>query len=134
MGREIAGLTFCRGGLVYAKEMMGKSNLLRGESGRFSGRNVVVLLAILAISVSVATRTFHGFDLYHASVQSAQSHAMRQHLAADAVVLTAPVSTLSTMLLPVAAPHAPPTDPQVRTVVELTDSLYHRPPPSISLL
>jgi hypothetical protein len=112
--------------------MLGKSNL-RGENGRISGRSVVVLLAILAISVSVATRTFHGFDLYYASVQSAQSHAMRQHLAADAVVLAAPVSTLSAMLLPVAAPHAPPTDPQVRTV-ELTESLYHRPPPSISLL
>ena len=93
----------------------------------------MVLLAILAISVSVATRTFHGTLFDHAQVQTDQSHAMRQHLAADAFVLTNPVSNLSTMLLPVAAPHAPPTDPQVRTV-ELTESLYNRPPPSISLL
>jgi hypothetical protein len=93
----------------------------------------VVLLAILAISVSVATRTFHGALLDHASVQTDQSHAMRQHLAADAFVLTNPVSNLSTMLLAVVAPHAPPADPQVRTV-ELAESLYNRPPPSISLL
>ncbi|SRR5208337_4343592 len=107
--------------------------LRNGEEGRFSGRRVVVLLAIFAISLSVATRTFHSIDFDHPSVQSDPSHAMRQHLAADAFVLTNPVSNLGAMLLPVAAPHAPPADPQVRSV-ELTESLYNRPPPSISLL
>lgn len=109
------------------------SHLLRGEASRFSGRHVVALLAILVISVSVPTRTFHGTLLDHASVQTDQSHAMSQHLAADAVCLTSPVSNLGTMLLPVAAPHAPPADPRVRTV-KITGSVYNRPPPSISLL
>jgi hypothetical protein len=113
--------------------MWRKSNLLRGENGRFSGRHLVVLLTIFAISVSVATRTFHGFDLDHPSVESNPAHAMRQHLAADAVVLTKPVSNLGAMLLPVAAPHAPPVEVQIPTV-ELAQSLYNRPPPSISHL
>ena len=109
------------------------SHLHRGEASRFSGRQVVALLAIFLISASVATRTFHGTLLDQASVQTDQSHPMRQHLAADAFVLTNPVWNLSTLLLPVAAPNSPPTDPQVRTV-ELTESLYNRPPPAISLL
>jgi len=93
----------------------------------------VVLLAILAISASVATRTFHAFDLYHPSVQTDPSRAMRQHLDADAVALAGPISDLGTMLLPVAAPHAPPAEVPVHTII-FTESLYNRPPPSISLL
>ncbi len=104
-----------------------------GEEGRFSGRRVVVLLAIFAISFSVATRTFHSIDFDHPSVQSDPSHAMRQHLAADAVVLTNPVSDLGTLLLSVVVPHAPPVEVQAHAV-EFTESLYNRPPPSISLL
>jgi hypothetical protein len=125
-------LTFHRDGLIYSKIMWVKSDL-RGEKSRFSCRHVVVLLAILAISLSVATRTFHGFSFDHPSVQSNASQAMRQHLAADAVVLTNPVSDLGAMLLPMAAPHAPPDEVPVHTLV-FTESLYNRPPPSISLL
>jgi hypothetical protein len=110
--------------------MWRKSNLLRGEKSRFSFRHVVVLLAIFAISVSVATRTFQGSYLDCPSVHADPSHAMRQHLAADAFVLTNPVSNLGDVLLPVAAPHALPVAVQVHSV-ELTESLYNRPPPSI---
>jgi hypothetical protein len=113
--------------------MWGRANLLRGEKKRFSVRHVVVLLAILAICVSVTTRMFHSFDFDHPSAHADPSHAMRQHLDADAFVVTRPVSIVGTMLLPVAAPHAPPVDVQVPTF-ELTESLYNRPPPSISLL
>jgi hypothetical protein len=113
--------------------MWGRSNLLGGEKNRFSVRHAVVLLAIFAICVSVTTRMFHSFDFNHSSVHADPSHAKRQHLDADAFVVTRPVSTLGTMLLPVAAPHAPPADAQV-PAFELTESLYNRPPPSISLL
>ena len=113
--------------------MWRKSNLLRGEKSRLSFRHVVVLLAIFAISVSVATRTFHGFCLDHPSVHADPSHALRQHLAADAFVLTNPTLTPGTMLPPVAGPLAPPVEVRVHTA-ELTESLDNRPPPSISLL
>jgi len=108
-------------------------DLFGGGKNRFSVRQGLVLLAILAIFASVATRTFHGFAVDHPSVRTDASHAKRQHLDADAVVLTNPVSNLGAVLLPVAAPHAPPSEPRVHTV-ELTQSLYHRPPPPISLL
>ena len=104
----------------------------RGETSRFSGRPVVVLLAILAISASVATRSFHGFYLDHPSVHAHPSHAMRQHLAADAFV--PPNATLTPVAnLPVATPNPLPVDVRVHTV-ELAESLYNRPPPSIPLL
>ena len=101
--------------------------------GRIPWRNLVVLLAVLAISVSVATRTFHGFSLDHPSVQADASHAMRQHLAADAFVLTHSVSSLGAMLIPAAASPVSPSEDLVHRF-ELTESLYNRPPPSISLL
>src|ERR1035437_277576 len=112
--------------------MWGRSNLLRGEKNRFSIRHVVVLLAIFAICVSVTTRMFHSVDFDHPSAHADPSHAMRQHLDADAFVVPRPVSIVGTGLLPVAKPHAPPVDVQVPTF-ELTESLYNRPPPSISL-
>ena len=92
-----------------------------------------MLLAIFAISVSVATRTFHGFYLDHPNVHVDPSHALRQPLAADASVLTNPTLTPATMLLPVAELHTPLAEVRVHTV-ELTESLYNRPPPSIPLL
>jgi len=113
--------------------MWGKANLLGGEKSRFSVRQVVVLLAILAICVSVTTRMFHSFDFDHPSVYQDPSHAMRQHLDADAFAVTRPVSIVGAVLLPVAEPHAPPVDVQI-PAFELAESLYNRPPPSISLL
>ena len=113
--------------------MWGRANLLRGEKNRFSVRHVVVLLAIFAICVSVTTRMFHSFDFDQSSAHADPSHAMRQHLDADAFVVTRPVSIVGTMLLPLAEPHAPPVDVAVPTF-GLAESLYNRPPPSISLL
>jgi hypothetical protein len=103
------------------------------SSGRIPWRTLVVLLAIFAISASVATRTFHGFYCNQPNAHSVQSDAKRQHLDADAFQLKDPICQIATMLLPVPAPHAPPEEPQIRTV-DLAESLYNRPPPSISLL
>jgi hypothetical protein len=104
------------------------SHCVSSESGRSFGLRAVALIAILLLSVTLATRTFHEIYLDHPCAQADPSHAMRQHLAADAFVLTSPVMNLGVTLLPVAAPHAPPAEVRVRTV-ELADSLYNRPPP-----
>ncbi len=110
------------------------SHLYRGENRRFSGRQVAVLLAILVISFSIATRhPFQGTLLCHARVQADPSHEMRRQLAADAFVLTNPLSNLCAMLPRVTAPHVLPADPQL-CAVEFTESLYNRPPPLISVL
>ena len=107
---------------------------LRANKGcRISWRHVIVSLAILALTVSVATRTFHGSYPEQASAQASAPQAMRQHLATDAIELTNPVSQFAVLPLPVAAPHAPPAEPDPRSV-EFSESLYDRPPPSTSLL
>jgi hypothetical protein len=120
-------------GCYTLHKMWRRPSLIRGRKSRFSVRHVVVLLAVLAISASVATRTFHAFDLDHPSAQSDPSRATRQHLDADAVAFAQPVSDLGTLLLPVAAPHAPPAEVPVHTIL-FTESVYNRPPPPISLL
>jgi hypothetical protein len=99
---------------------------------RISWQRIIVSLAILALTVSVATRTFHGFYPEDPSAQSSPTHTMRQHLAADAVEVTNPVLHFASLLLPVAAPHAPPSEPKICSV-EFSKSLYNRPPPSVSL-
>lgn len=96
-------------------------------------RHAVVVLAILAIGLGVATRTIHQFSLQNPSAQAVPAHAMRQHLAADAVEITSPILPLAQMLLPVVAPHAPPAEPRVHSV-EFSEVLYNRPPPALFLL
>ena len=115
-------------------KMRGSDQFRDTRSAWCSWRRFVVLLAIFAISLSVATRTFRGPDLGHASFQSAPSHAFRQHLAADAIEVTKPVSQIVGMLLPVASPHGPPAEPDNRLIEFFSESLYNRPPPSVSLL
>lgn len=102
------------------------------QPSRFSWRHIVIFLSVLAISASVATRTFHTACLNDATVQDGSSNAKHQHLDTDAFALNDPVPQLA-MVLPVAAPHAPPPEPQYRTV-EFIELLSNRPPPSLSLL
>ena len=93
----------------------------------------IVLLIVLALCTSVSTRTFQCTATSHSSAQSYPSHAMRQHMATDAAVFEKPVSGVADALLPVAAPHAPPAELEIRSV-EFLESLYNRPPPSFFLL
>lgn len=99
---------------------------------RFCWRKFVILLAVMAICVHVSTRTFHGISVSSPNVQAYPPHVKHQHLNADAFELVHPMSAVS-MLLPVAAPHAPPEELQIH-VVRFTESLYNRPPPAFSLL
>lgn len=102
------------------------------QLSRSSWRKAVVLLAVVAIFVHVSTRTFHGISVTNPSVESYPPHAKHQNLNADAFELVHPVSPVS-MLLRVAAPHAPPQELRVH-VTRFTESLYNRPPPVSSLL
>lgn len=93
----------------------------------------VVVLIMLALFVTVSTRFFQDAPVSQATVQSLSSKAMRQHMAIDAAVFERPTSGITDVLLPVAASTAPPVLPRPRSA-ELLDSLYNRPPPSLSLL
>lgn len=102
------------------------------STSTFSWRHIIILVAVFALSASLATRTFTGIHLEHPTLKADPADAMRQHLAADASVFTNPISSIGVML-PAAAPHAPPAEVRVITV-ELSDPLYNRPPPSFSIL
>jgi|ERR1700746_1342309 hypothetical protein len=102
------------------------------QLSRPTWRKFVILLAVMAIFVHVSTRTFHGISATNPSVQGYPPLAKHQNLNADAFELVHPVSPVS-MLLPVAAPHAPPEELQIH-VARFTESLYNRPPPAFFLL
>ena len=94
-----------------------------------SWRHVVCLL-ILALSVSVATRTFpSSFHQRGVSVQSNSTQATRQHMVIDAAKWVIPVSRAvvfqAISFYPGIAPAGPPLPSQ-----PLGESLYDRPPPS----
>ncbi len=93
----------------------------------------VVALIVLALFAAVSTRFFHESSVSQATVQSQSSKAMRQHMAIDAAVFERPTAGMIEMLLPVGASPAPPVLPRPRSA-ELLDSLYNRPPPSVSVL
>jgi hypothetical protein len=99
------------------------------EGRGLSWRQVVVALAIVALTVSVATRTFGDSYSGHPVVQTSSSQAARQHLAVDAIGPTHPVWQSAFLLVPVVSPHAPLAEPGVHSI-EFSESLYNRPPPS----
>jgi hypothetical protein len=109
----------------------GKSGLWAGS--RISWRKVVVLLAIFAFSASVTTRTFHGVSNLNPTAPADQQAAKQQQLDDDAIEIKDPVLQTVAVLFPTGAAHPPLIEPRIRTV-DIVESLYDRPPPSISLL
>jgi hypothetical protein len=98
-----------------------------------SWRTAVVLLIALTLSFTVAMRFLDRAPVSHPSAQSSPSRAMRQHMAADATFFERPSFVDADVILPVEAHRTLPEVPHVSSV-ELLDSLYNRPPPSLSLL
>jgi len=97
------------------------------ERRLFSRRGFVALFAILALTVSLAGRVFHGGIYRATSVHSAQGYAKVQHRDTDASQWVPPTATcallwiteLSTNFEPIGQKHF-----QLHY-----DSLYNRPPP-----
>ncbi|MBS1852915.1 MAG: hypothetical protein JST79_18585 [Acidobacteria bacterium] len=90
----------------------------------------MALLAILAVSSSLATRVFH-LSLHHGptSVQSDSEQATRQHLNTDAAEWAPPVATITAIAEVSFYPRIFPAGPPVAGLL-LDESLYNRPPPS----
>jgi len=90
---------------------------------------LVIVLAICGLTVSLATRTFRLMVPQGATAQSADSHAMRQHLDRDAAQWAPPVPVLGTLQAPVFYPRVAPAGPPIPSVL-FDESLSNRPPPS----
>lgn len=91
-------------------------------------RNLLILLAILSLGVSLATRTFH-LDDGTTGVQSSSTQAMRQHLDRDGLRWIAPVPTLTILQTPAFYPHVAPAGPPLPSAL-FEENLYNRPPPT----
>jgi hypothetical protein len=87
------------------------------------------MLAILGLSVSLATRTFRLQSSDTVKVTSSTSQAMRQHLDRDAVRWVPPVPILVALQVPTFYPRVAPAGPPVPTVL-FDERLANRPPPS----
>jgi hypothetical protein len=92
-------------------------------------RVLLIVLAICGLTVSLATRTFRLTIPQGVTAQSADSHAMRQHMDRDAAQWAHPVPILSSLQVPVFYPHVAPAGPPIPGVL-FDESLSNRPPPS----
>jgi hypothetical protein len=89
----------------------------------------VVLLAVTALTFSLATRTFRLTVAHKASVQCSAAQARRQHMDRDAARWVPPVPVLTALETPSFFPHVAPAGPPL-PVLLLDEPLYNRPPPS----
>ena len=94
---------------------------------------VLITLAVVSLSVSLATRVCELAVPHGVSVKAGVTEGMRQHMDRDAVAWVAPVARF-VFLQPVTYyPKFAPTGPPLPTVL-FEKSLYNRPPPSASVL
>lgn len=99
-----------------------------GTEKRFRGiRVVLVSLTILALTISLANRTFEGSFDTHPTLHSASSKAKIQHRDKDAAKWVAPVAVFE-RLRPIQISVV--THVEERSLIAvLYDCLYNRPPP-----
>ena len=90
---------------------------------------LLIVLAICGLTVSLATRTFRLTIPHGPTAQSADSHAMRQHMNRDATQWAPPVPVLSIEQAPVSYPRVAPAGPPLPGVF-FYESLSNRPPPA----
>ena len=94
---------------------------------------LVVVFAVAALSVSVATRTFqHSFPQSH-TVKSSSPQPMRQHLDRDAVRWFPPAPVFTSLQIPCSYLNVAPVEPPAITVL-FDQSLSNRPPPAVMSL
>ena len=92
------------------------------------------VLVIAALSVSLATRFCRSSDTVNVHVQAnASNSSLRQHMDRDATQWVAPVTRLIFLETVEFYPRFAPAGPPLPTVL-FDQSLYNRPPPSLSNL
>ena len=93
----------------------------------FSLRGLVVLLAILALTISLASRVVHVSFSHGTTIHSPSAQSKIQHRDKDASEFVSPIATFS--LLCVAEPSDKPAAIESKCVQPHYNSLYTRPPP-----
>ena len=90
---------------------------------------LLIVLAICALTVSLATRTFRLTLPQTHTAQSVSAQATRQHLDRDAATWVPPVPILTTLQAAAFYPRVAPGGPPLPSVL-FDESLSNRPPPS----
>lgn len=90
---------------------------------------LVVVLAIFALSASLATRTSVPTEFHGTTALSASAQATRQHLDGDAIQWVVPTPVLTALEAPSFYPRFSPAGPPLPNLL-FDESLYNRPPPS----
>lgn len=97
---------------------------------------LVILLAVCALTVSVATRYGHAQSASASTGKTLQKHSSpepsRQRLSKNAANWIPPVVRSITLQAPSSYPRIAPAGPPIPNLV-LENSLYNRPPPTQSL-
>jgi len=99
------------------------------DQQRRAWRMLVIVLAIAALTCSLATRTFRLTDSHGINARSADAHAIRQHLDRDASNWTSPVPVHSTLIVVTFYPRIAPAGPPMPSALFDDEHLYNRPPP-----
>jgi hypothetical protein len=89
---------------------------------------LVIVLAILALTVSLATRTSTPTVSHNIGVQAQSSQVTRQHLDTDAAQWVSPVAPVVVSEVVSFYPRVSPAGPPVPNLF-FEQSLYNRPPP-----
>ena len=118
-------------GIISLRELSEMSPLGDSQRGyRAPGWLVVpVMMLLLSLTVSLATRTFRLKIPHRVTVESNAPQAMRQHMDRDAVRWTPPAPVLIALDAPSFYPYIAPAGPPL-PVLLFDKSLYNRPPPS----
>ncbi len=101
------------------------------QPSRFSWRHVLVVF-VLAVSTSVATRIFHNVWVNGSTAGSGAADVKRQQLDVGALELTRPGSHCGGLLARVAVRRVHGAERRIQPS-EFTEGLFNRPPPSVFL-
>lgn len=90
---------------------------------------LAIVLAIAAVTLSLATRASTPRVSHGITAQSQSSNSVRQHLDSDAAGWVPPVAPVMVSEAPSFYPRVSPTGPPLQSLF-FEESLYNRPPPS----
>jgi len=88
----------------------------------------VILLAVVALTGSLATRTFNVQITNSRAAKAVSADSVRQHMDRDAVGWMSPAPRVVTLHLPVFSPHLPSPESRPQRLL-LEENFYNRPPP-----
>jgi len=109
--------------------MSGQARVRPSDGRRPVLFGLLIMLAVFALAVSLATRTFPVTSSQGPMAQCWSTHGVRQHMDGDAAQWVPPVPVLLALQAPVFYHRVAPDDVRLPSL-HFDENLYNRPPPS----